>query len=77
VSWSRLTRRAAVFSAMQNTGSLAAPVLDYVFDVMVLAGMDVMSEPLHARLKLLKKKVLRTLSEPVRFAGALDAPLAD
>jgi ATP-dependent DNA ligase len=62
---------------MQNTGSLPAPVLDYVFDVMVLAGMDVMSEPLHARLKLLKKKVLRTLSEPVRFAGALDAPLAD
>jgi ATP-dependent DNA ligase len=65
------------FNAMQNTGSSPAPVVYYVFDVTVLAGVDVMSEPLHARLKLLKKKVLPTLSEPVRFAGALDAPLAD
>jgi bifunctional non-homologous end joining protein LigD len=65
------------FSAMQNTGASRATVLYYIFDVMVLAGVDMMSIPLHARLKLLTYKVLPTLSEPVRFAGALDAPLAD
>jgi hypothetical protein len=65
------------FNALQNTGSSPAPVLYYIFDVMVLAGVDLTSDPLRARLKLLKKKVLPTLSEPVRFAGTLDAPLAD
>src|SRR5688572_5451379 len=34
------------FNALQNYGSAPAPVVFYVFDVMVLAGKDVMSEPL-------------------------------
>jgi ATP-dependent DNA ligase len=65
------------FNALQNTGSLPAPVLYYVFDIMMLAGVEVMSQPLHARLELLKQKVLPKLNEPVRFAGTLDAQLAD
>src|SRR5207342_280837 len=46
------------FNALQNTGSAPAPVVYYVFDVMVLAGRDVMREPLEARLALLERKVL-------------------
>ena len=61
------------FNALQNYGS--APVLYYVFDVMILAGKDVMREPLEARRALLVDKVLPKLSEPVRYAAPLDAEL--
>ena len=65
------------FNALQNYGSSAAPVVYYVFDVMVLAGQDVMREPLEKRRKLLEQKVLPKLREPVRYTGALDASLSD
>ncbi len=63
------------FTALQNYGSSSTPVAFYVFDVMVLAGKDVRSEPLERRLTLLETKVLPKLKEPVRYAGTLDAPL--
>jgi bifunctional non-homologous end joining protein LigD len=37
------------FNILQNYGSSKAAVLYFVFDVMVLAGRDVMREPLEAR----------------------------
>src|SRR5438094_6002205 len=63
------------FNALQNYGSAAAPVIYYVFDVMVLAGRNVMREPLERRRELLELKVLPKLSEPVRYTSALDAAL--
>jgi len=63
------------FNALQNYGSAPAPVNYYVFDVMVLAGRDVMREPLEKRRALLEQKVLPKLSEPVRYATSLDAAL--
>ena len=63
------------FNALQNYGSAPAPVVYYVFDVMVLAGRDVMCEPLESRRALLEQKVLPKLSEPVRYATTLDAAL--
>lgn len=51
------------------------PVVYYVFDVMVLAGRDVMREPLDTRREILKKKVLPKVQEPVRYAAPLDADL--
>jgi DNA ligase D-like protein (predicted ligase) len=65
------------FNVLQNYGSSAAPVVFYAFDVMVLRGRDVMSEPLEKRQQLLEKLVLPKLKEPVRYAGALDAALPD
>ena len=61
------------FNVLQNYGS--APVIYYVFDVMVLAGRDVMREPLEKRRELLEQKILPKLSEPVRYASSLDAAL--
>jgi bifunctional non-homologous end joining protein LigD len=61
------------FNALQNYGS--APVVYYVFDVMVLGGRDVMQEPLIARRALLAQDVLPMLAEPVRYAAPLDATL--
>ena len=63
------------FNALQNFGSAPAPVVYYVFDVMVLAGREVMRESLEARRTLLERKVLPKVSEPVRYASALDADL--
>ena len=63
------------FNALQNYGSAAAPVVYYVFDVMVLSGRDVMREPLEQRRELLEKRVLPKLPEPVRYSAPLDADL--
>ena len=63
------------FNILQNYGSSKAPVLYFVFDVMVLAGRDVMREPLEMRRDLLEKKILPKLGEPVRYAAPLDASL--
>jgi DNA ligase D-like protein (predicted ligase) len=63
------------FNALQNFGSAQGPVEYYVFDVLVLSGRDVMREPLEKRRELLEKKVLPKLSEPIRYAAALDASL--
>jgi bifunctional non-homologous end joining protein LigD len=63
------------FNALQNYGSATAPVAYYVFDVMVLAGHDVMREPLEKRRALLEQKILPKLSKPVRYASSLAAAL--
>jgi DNA ligase D-like protein (predicted ligase) len=65
------------FNALQNYGSAPGPVVFYVFDVMVLAGKDLMSEHLEKRQKLLETKVLPKLKEPCRYTGSLDATLSD
>jgi bifunctional non-homologous end joining protein LigD len=65
------------FNALQNSSESQTPIVYYVFDVMVLAGRDISSEPLSARRALLEEKVLPTLSEPVRYTGILEASLRD
>lgn len=65
------------FNALQNYGTGAAPVVFYVFDLLVLAGRDQRGEMLDTRRALLEKKVLPTLTEPVRYLAPLNAPLAD
>ena len=63
------------FSALQNYGSAPAPVVYYVFDVLVLSGHDLKREPLQKRREVLEKKVLSKLPEPVRYSAPLDAEL--
>jgi DNA ligase D-like protein (predicted ligase) len=62
------------FSRLQNHGG-SSPVLYFVFDVMILAGRNVMRETLDARRALLERRVLPRLTEPVRYAAPLDASL--
>jgi DNA ligase D-like protein (predicted ligase) len=64
------------FGAMQNAGPSTA-IIFYVFDVMVLRGRDVMRETLDARRELLERHVVPALSDPVRYAGQLNAGLRD
>jgi ATP-dependent DNA ligase len=63
------------FNALQN--GVGARIVYYVFDVLVLAGRDVMGETLGTRRELLAREVLPHLAEPVREAPRFDAALAD
>jgi len=63
------------FSLLQNHGSSGAPLLYFVFDVMLLRGQSLLAEPLQRRKELLEREVLPLLGEPVRYAGSLDAEL--
>jgi bifunctional non-homologous end joining protein LigD len=65
------------FNASQNYGSTSRPLAFFVFDLLVLAGKDVMQEPLETRLDLLQKRVLPKLAEPIRYTGELNASLSD
>lgn len=65
------------FTALQNSDGPQTPIVYYVFDVIVVAGRDVSSEPLSTRRALLEEKILPTLGEPVRYTGILDASLRD
>jgi DNA ligase D-like protein (predicted ligase) len=65
------------FSTLQNYGSSAVPVYYYIFDLLILAGQNVMSENLSTRRELLKREVLHHLNEPIREAPRLDASLPD
>jgi bifunctional non-homologous end joining protein LigD len=63
------------FQTLQNYGSAGAPLHFYVFDVLILAGRDVMAEPLAKRLALIEKRILPKLSEPIRYSPQLHASL--
>jgi bifunctional non-homologous end joining protein LigD len=65
------------FSTLQNYGSAGVAVIFYIFDILVLAGIDVMAEPLLKRRELLEERVLPSLSEPVRYSPVLEASLKD
>lgn len=65
------------FNSLQNYGSSDSPVFYYVFDVLVLSGQNVMSQPLANRRNLLRKHIVPTLKDPVRECLQLNAALAD
>jgi len=65
------------FSALQNYGSSGGPLHFYVFDLLILAGRNVMDKPLGERRELLEKRVLPKLSEPIRYSPRLSGTLVD
>jgi ATP-dependent DNA ligase len=64
-------------NALQNHGSNAAAIVYYLFDLLVLQGNDLTSEPLKRRRELLESEVLSRLDEPIRQSPTLHASLAD
>jgi ATP-dependent DNA ligase len=63
------------FNTLQNFGGSHAALLFFAFDVPILAGCDVQSEPLDIRRELLRTKVLSKLDEPIRYSATLEASL--
>jgi DNA ligase D-like protein (predicted ligase) len=64
------------FSLLQNYASGDAPLVFFVFDVMMFRGRDLTGQTLEARREILEQKVLPALRDPVRYAAPLDAPLS-
>jgi ATP-dependent DNA ligase len=65
------------FNLLQNYGSSQAEIFFYIFDVLVLAGRDVMREPLAARRTLVEKRILPKLRGPIGYSVELKASLPD
>lgn len=65
------------FNALQNFGSGGTSLVYYVFDLMILAGKDVMNEPTSVRRELLRQQVLSKLDEPIRESPEFNASLPD
>jgi ATP-dependent DNA ligase len=64
------------FSLLQNYASGDAPLVFFVFDVMMFRGRDLTGPTLEARREVLEEKILPALREPVRYTAPLDAPLS-
>src|ERR1700730_5610086 len=64
------------FNTLQNNVAGAA-LHFFVFDVLILAGRDVMGEPLMKRRELMERHISPKLSEPIRYSPPLDASLRD
>ena len=64
------------FNTLQNHAA-GAELNFFVFDLLILAGRDVMGEPLTKRRELMEKHIFPKLSEPIRYSPPLDARLSD
>lgn len=65
------------FNALQNYGSANASIFYYVFDVLILAGRNAMSERLSVRRDLLRQHVLPKLADPIRHSPEFNTNLSD
>jgi len=65
------------FNILPNYSSSKAPILYYVFDLMVLSGNDAMGESPESRRALLEREVLQTLADPIRYSPELKGSVAD
>ena len=63
------------FHLLQNYPSSRAALAFFLFDVLILRGRNVMTEPLSERRALLEKRVLPKLVEPIRYSQELKAGL--
>ena len=62
---------------LQSFPSSRAPICLYVFDILALSGAVVTKLALAQRRQLLQSRILPVVSEPIRFAAALEAPVPD
>jgi ATP-dependent DNA ligase len=61
------------FNLLQNYATSEYTLVFYAFDVPILAGKNLMREPLRVRRELLRAQVIPTLAEPIRFSETLEA----
>jgi bifunctional non-homologous end joining protein LigD len=64
------------FNLLQNYAA-GTPLHYFIFDVLILKGKDVMSEPLVKRRELLEKHVFPKMDEPIRYSPVLEGELQD
>jgi len=62
------------FNLLQNFGSSKPSLVYYIFDVLILAGRDVMNEMLSVRCGLLGHEILPKLAHPIRESAPSTPP---
>ena len=65
------------FNLLQNFGTSPAHPAFFVFDVLILEGRDVTGETLEQRRRLLEKRILTRLTQPIHYSAELKANLGD
>ena len=65
------------FNALQNYGKSNVPIFYYLFDVLVLSGKDLRSEPLEKQRDLLRRQLLPKLKAPIRRCPELNGGLSE
>jgi ATP-dependent DNA ligase len=63
------------FNTLQNYAA-GHPIFYYAFDLLILEGRDLRSNPLSERRELLRSEALSKLEEPIRYSPTLDGRLA-
>jgi DNA ligase D-like protein (predicted ligase) len=64
------------FNTLQNRGSQEAALYFFVFDLLILGGLDVMVEPLTKRREMIEQHLLPKLADPIRYSPILEASLS-
>ncbi|MET0165576.1 MAG: hypothetical protein ABW318_11305 [Vicinamibacterales bacterium] len=65
------------FNTLQNGETSGVPISYFLFDVLVLAGRNLLGESLNVRRALLRTKLLPKVKDPVREAPELKGTLRD
>jgi ATP-dependent DNA ligase len=65
------------FNLLQNSATHENGLVFYLFDLLILAGEDLRNRPLEVRRKLLQRRVMPQLAEPIRFSETIEASALD
>jgi ATP-dependent DNA ligase len=67
----------SVIHLLQNSANHEYSLVFYLFDLLILAGEDLRNQPLEVRRKLLQRRVMSQLAEPIPFSETIEVSAAD
>ena len=65
------------FNLLQNYATREYILAFYLFDLLILAGVELRNETLEIRRTLLRTRVMPRLAEPIRFSETIQAPVSE
>jgi ATP-dependent DNA ligase len=65
------------FNLLQNYATREYILAFYLFDLLILAGVELRNETLETRRTLLRTRVMPRLAEPIRFSETIQAPVSE
>jgi len=65
------------FNLLQNYATREYTLAFYLFDLLILAGVELRTETLETRRTLLRTRVMPRLAEPIRFSETIQAPASE
>jgi ATP-dependent DNA ligase len=65
------------FNLLQNFATREYTLVFYLFDLLILAGVELRNETLETRRTLLRTRVIPRLTEPIRFSETIEASTSE